>query len=106
MPSTVANPAARTDLLSSVSRPGLAKVHTASHGNPVMHQEIGACLDEVRRVSGLTIDEFAAVLDRDARQVGKWLTGQERPQVETVLAVERFRAPLVIAMARLAPGGP
>jgi transcriptional regulator with XRE-family HTH domain len=57
-------------------------------------------MDEVRRDAGLNVDEFADALGRDSRQVGKWLKGTERPQFETVFAVERFQQPLVLALAK------
>lgn len=103
MASTLPNDDARLPLLSSVPKPQQAKVHTASHGNPAIDptwQLLGACLDEVRRDAGMTVDEFAHAIDRDARQVGKWLKATERPQIETVFAIERFQMPLVLALAR------
>jgi len=65
----------------------------------------GACIDQVRGEFRLTLKEFAAELgDRDERQVQRWIEGKERPQVETVFAVQRFQPALVIALARLAEG--
>lgn len=82
----------------------MAKVHASSHGNPASTWAvIAACLDEVRRDAGLNVDEFAGLLDRDARQVGKWLNATERPQFETVFAIERFQQPLLLALARRVP---
>jgi ribosome-binding protein aMBF1 (putative translation factor) len=62
---------------------------------------LGGCIDEVRRVLGLSLKEFAAALGKDARQVKRWIDGAERPQLEAVFVLERFRGPLVIALARL-----
>ena len=64
----------------------------------------GGCLDEVRGVFRLTLLEFAAAVGKDERQVARWIAGTERPQIETVFAVEKFQGPLVIALARLASG--
>jgi len=64
----------------------------------------GGCIDEVRGVFRLTLQEFAAELGKDERQVARWITGQERPQLEAVLAVDRFQGPLLIALARSAKG--
>lgn len=103
MPSTLPRDGARLPLLNSVSRPSMAKVHTSAHGNPVIDPlwpVLAQCLDEVRHDAGMTVDEFAHAIDRDARQVGKWLSATERPQIETVFAVERFQQPLVLALAR------
>lgn len=65
----------------------------------------GECIDEVRGVFRLTLQEFAAALGKDERQVARWVSGQERPQIETVLAVERFHGPMLIALAKLAKDG-
>jgi hypothetical protein len=65
---------------------------------------LGGCIEEVRRVSGLTLKEFAAVVGKDERQIARQVEGKDRPQLEAVFAVERFRGPLVIALARLAAG--
>lgn len=103
MPSTIQRDGARLPLLNSVPRPAMAKVHTPSHGNPACWSLIAACLDEVRRDAGLNVDEFADVLERDPRQVGKWLNATERPQFETVFAIDRFQQPLLLALARRVP---
>jgi hypothetical protein len=80
----------------------MAKVHTVAHGNPAngAWQVWAAVIDEVRRDAKLTVDEFAGVIERDPRQVGKWLNATERPQIETVFAFEQFQQPAVLALAR------
>lgn len=64
----------------------------------------GGCIDEVRGVFRMTLQEFAAALEKDERQVARWIAGQERPQIETVLAKARFEGPMLIALARLSSG--
>lgn len=64
--------------------------------------ELGACLDFARRSVGWTVDQLAAELQRDSKQVGRWLRGEERTQVDAVFAVECLRMPFVIALAKLA----
>ena len=64
----------------------------------------GGCIDEVRGVFRLTLQEFAGELGKDERQVSRWIAGQERPQIEAVLAVQRYEGPMLIALARLANG--
>lgn len=66
-----------------------------------LYPALGGCLDEVRRVAGLSLEEFAFALGKDSRQVARQIQGIDRPQLETVWAVVRFQAPLVIALARL-----
>ena len=64
----------------------------------------GGCIDEVRGVFRMTLQQFAGELEKDERQVARWIAGQERPQIETVLAVELFQGPMLIALARSASG--
>jgi len=96
-------PAFAASLLSDV-RPVMAKVHSSSvrlaDTRPLFVQ-LGACIDEVRCGFRLTLEAFAHALGKDDRQVARWISGEVRPQLETVLAVEKFRAPLLIALASL-----
>ncbi len=64
------------------------------------YAELGWCLGEVQRVFGLTLQQFAHELGKDERQVARQIQGIERPQVEAVFAVDRFRPALLIAMAQ------
>ena len=64
--------------------------------------EIGACLDEARRVVGWTLDQLAGEVKRDPRQVRRWLAGEEQTQLAAVFSVASLRQPFVIALARLA----
>jgi ribosome-binding protein aMBF1 (putative translation factor) len=64
--------------------------------------QIGDCLDIARRDAGWTLDQLAAELKRDARQVRRWIAGEERTQVDAVFAVPELREPFVIALAKLA----
>jgi len=61
---------------------------------------VGRAIDRVK--GQLSLKEFAALVQREERQVGRWLTGDERPQFDALFAVETLRRPLVIALAELA----
>lgn len=75
-----------------------------AENNP-LYVLLGACMEEVRNVMGLGLEEFTyAIGKNDPRQVGRQLKGEERPQIEAVFAVDRFRAPMVIALAKSAAG--
>jgi len=65
-------------------------------------KELGECLDFARRMVGWNHDQLADALKRDKKQVGRWMRGEERTQVDQVFAVEALRAPFVIALARVA----
>ena len=64
--------------------------------------EIGGCLDAARRAAGWTVDQLAGELQRDSKQVARWIRGEERTQVDAVFQVEALRQPFVIALAKLA----
>lgn len=68
------------------------------------HAKLGACMAEVQRFLGLSLEEFAFALKKDARQVARQMAGTERPQLEAVLAVDRFQGPMVVALARVSQG--
>lgn len=78
---------------------GIRKADTDAY-----YASLGACMAEVMGVFGLTLKQFAAEVGKDERQVQRQIDGKERPQLEAVFAVERFRAALVIALAKLAAG--
>jgi len=60
---------------------------------------IGQAIERTRQLAGLSLKEFAAVLQRDERQIARWIDASERAQVETIFAVERFRRLFVVALA-------
>jgi len=64
---------------------------------------IGRAIDRVKGQRSLK--EFAGLVLREERQVGRWITGEERPQFDALFAVESLRQPLVIALAELAGDG-
>ena len=64
----------------------------------------GQAMREVMRFADLSLEEFAHALKKNDRQIARQMLGQERPQIEAVLAVERFEGPMVIALARRTSG--
>lgn len=80
-----------------------AKVTVPKRETDAFYAALGGCMDEVRRTFDLTLEGFAFELGTDRAQVGRQIDGKERPQLEKVFAVERFRGPLVIALARITP---
>lgn len=63
---------------------------------------IGAAIESTRLACKKSLKEFADAMPRDERQVARWISGTERPQLDAIFAVEAFRQPLVIALADLA----
>ena len=82
----------------------MAKADLRKPDTAAYYAALGSCIQDVQHVFGLTLDEFAAEVKKDSRQLKRQIEGQERPQLEVVFAVERFRGPLVIALAKLAAG--
>lgn len=69
-----------------------------------MYAALGGAMGDVMRAMGLSLKEFASEIGKDERQLARQMDGTDRPQLEAIFAVERFRGPLVIALARLATG--
>lgn len=63
---------------------------------------VGKAIQRAMSLRGWSLKEFAAAVDRDERQVARWLNGEERPQFDAMFAREDFRQPLVLALAELA----
>lgn len=81
-----------------------AKVGIPKRDTEAYYAALGGCMDEVRRTFDLSLEGFAYEVGIDRGQLGKQIKGEDRPQLEKVFAVDRFRAPLVIALAKLSAG--
>jgi ribosome-binding protein aMBF1 (putative translation factor) len=64
--------------------------------------EIGQCLFRARSWVGWNLEQLAAALKRDPRQVRRWEAGEERTQVDVVMGVLELRQPFALQIARLA----
>jgi hypothetical protein len=93
-----------TPLLVSEGRAKMAKASVRKTDTAAFYAELGACIDEVRQQFGLTCKEFAVELGKNESYIRRQIEGSERPQLEMVFAVERFRPVLVIALAKRAAG--
>jgi hypothetical protein len=82
-------------------RPTMLKVDLPSGEKGQKLKQIGGCLDFARRYIGWTVQQLAAALERDEKQVARWMRGEERTQVDVVLCVPQLHGPFVIALARL-----
>jgi ribosome-binding protein aMBF1 (putative translation factor) len=88
-------------LVSSEIRKTMAKADLKEIEICDFREEIGRCIERARILSGLSQKEFADKVKRDAGQIGRWISGKERPQFDAIFAVEELRGPLVIALAEL-----
>lgn len=67
--------------------------------------EVGKAIDLVRTKHRLSLKEFSNAIERDERQVKRWIDGKEHAQVAAVLAVAIFRQAMVLALAEIAGEG-
>lgn len=67
--------------------------------------QVGRAIQRAASLRGWTLKELAAAVNHDARQVARWINGQERPHFDALFAVEELRQPLVVAIAELAGEG-
>lgn len=104
MNSSLIQPNLPTPLAVSEKRGNVAKVAHADLRKTEKDElwaELGKCMVSVCYDAQLSLKEFAASLGKDAAQIQRQMEGKERPQIEAVFAVRRYRPALVIAMARL-----
>jgi predicted XRE-type DNA-binding protein len=64
-------------------------------------QRIGRAIERCIELAGLSQKEAAALLDRDQAQVARWISADERPQLDVIFSVDQLRRTLVIALAEL-----
>lgn len=102
MPSSLAERVSGRHLLSSESRPRMAKADLRKAETNAEWLELGRILARVQVLSGLSLKEFADAVQRDERQIARMKDGKERPQIEAVYAVARFRQMLIQALGESA----
>lgn len=90
-----------TPLLVTERRATTAKVDLKKVEKDALWAELGKCLVFVCYDAQLSLKQFAAALGKDEAQIHRQMEGKERPQIEVVFAVPEYRAPLVIALARI-----
>lgn len=97
---------ARTALLERLEHatPVQAKANLKNLEQP-WRERIGRAIQRALAIAGVTQKEAAGLLDRDQAQVARWIAGAERPQMDTLFAVEMLRQPLIVALAELAGAG-
>lgn len=78
----------------------MVKAHLPS--GEMWRASVGRAIQRCFSLAGLSLKEASGLLDRDAHQVGRWINGQERPQMDTLFAVEQLRQPLIQAFSEMA----
>lgn len=67
--------------------------------------QIGRAVLRCFALAGVTQKEGAALLNRDAGQVQRWIVGSERPQFDVIFGVVKLRQCFVVALAEMAGEG-
>jgi DNA-binding transcriptional regulator YiaG len=101
MSNTVHDSLAARHLPLSDIRPRMAKADLRKAEVDDWRAAIGRAIERTRTLSQMSLKEFADAVQRDERQVARWITGAERPQFDAIFGVEGLRAPLVIALAEM-----
>lgn len=96
--------AARQRLLAEKpeTRPRMAKATLRKPESERWRLSVGQAIERVQSRSGLSLKEFAAAVERDERQVARWFTGVEHPQLAAIFAVADLRQLLIVSLAELA----
>lgn len=82
-------------------RPRMAK----ALNNVEMRAQIGRAIQRCFALAGLSQKEAAALMERDTAQVARWISGDERPQVDVLFSVPQLREAFVLALAEIAGEG-
>jgi DNA-binding transcriptional regulator YiaG len=91
-----------THRLFTENRPQMAKAETLRKPEVACWREpVGQAIARVQARSGLSLKEFAAAVNRDERQVSRWFTGLEHPQLAAIFTVPALRHLLLVALAEL-----
>ena len=88
--------------LAEIGRPAMAKANLRKAETVDFRVVIGRVIARAQSLAGWSLKELAAKVERDPRQVARWLDGSERAQFDVLFAVEELRGPLVIALGELA----
>lgn len=84
-------------------RPRMAKVDLRkAETHEATRKQIGDAIDRCRTLCRLSLKEFAQALDREERQVARWIAGTERPQLDAIFANTQLHLAFVQALAELA----
>lgn len=87
------------------TRPRMVKAHLRKAETSEWRARMGTVIARVMHLRGWTLKEFAAAVERDERQCGRWMNGLERPQFDAVMAVESLQQLVVLALAEIAGSG-
>lgn len=85
-----------------IGRPVMAKANVQIQDID-WKRAVGQAIERAISMVGWTKSEAAGRIDVDAAEFGKWLTGERRPHLDRLFALEELRVPLVMSFAALDP---
>lgn len=80
-----------------------ANVRIADISEPDWLRAVGQAIGRAIAIVGWSLKEAAGKVGVDDREFAKWMTGERRPHLDRLFAIEELRKPLVICLAGLAP---
>jgi hypothetical protein len=83
-----------------IGRPVVAKAAVHSVDMDWL-RAVGQSIARAVAIVGWSHKEAAASVGVDAAEFGKWLSGERRPHLDRLLAVDALRRPLVVSLAGL-----
>jgi hypothetical protein len=89
--STLPKADTRAHRVISEMRPAMAKADLRKAENVEKPADIGGCLDFARNYVGWNLDQLAAALKRDPRQVRRWIANEENIQLGVVWKVKALQ---------------
>jgi hypothetical protein len=85
------------DIASQMARAGVRLADVDSESQD-FRLKVARAINIVQCETG-SLKEFAALIDRDEREVAKWMTADRRPHLDAIFAVPILRRPMVVALA-------
>lgn len=105
MPASLTRPDRLSHRLLPETASRMAKADVRKSDISDFRVHVGHAIQRAMRLRGWSLKELSGAIDRDSRQVARWIAGQERPHFDALFAVEDFQQPLVIALAELVEHG-
>lgn len=79
-------------------RPCMAKASLEKDWRRLVGEAVGRCFD----LAGKSQKEVGALVHRDDATISRWVSGEERPQIDAIFSKDELRRWMVVALAELA----
>ena len=82
----------------------MVKVVLRKAEDAAIQAQLGAALKAAANSLGWSLKELAAALERDDRQIARWLDGHEHVQLSRVWGVKALQVPFIEALSKFTTG--